>query len=78
MKNNLVTELNHLTHKLYRKSIEIEMIDKVGPSHNPKIKMQISFPWEQIAFVGKGNNKHDAKQKAAKKALKYLKEKGHE
>ncbi|MFA6817115.1 MAG: double-stranded RNA binding motif domain-containing protein [Lentisphaeria bacterium] len=67
---NPIIVLAELVQKKYGKSIETLFIDKVGPDHCPTVSAGLKMPSGDI-FTGEGKNKREAKQDAAKKALKY-------
>lgn len=73
-KNNImnpIIELAELCQKKFRANIETRVINKVGADHCPVISVEIELPNGDI-FTASGNNQKEAKQKAAREALKSL------
>jgi len=68
------TRLQEFLQKEFRKRPEYEVIQISGPSHHPRFKVAVKLE-NKIIATAQGITKKSAENLAAKKALKYLKEK---
>lgn len=68
MNANPIIELAEKIQKKFGKNIQTRVTNKVGPDHSPVISVEIELPNGE-KYTASGNNKKEAKRKAAEKAL---------
>jgi len=66
------TKLQELTLKNFKKLPTYKLISNSGPRHKPLFKVGVKLPNTKY-FIGSGNSKKDAEQKAAIECLKSVK-----
>lgn len=66
---NPIIELAQLTQRQFGDNIQTKVTSVSGSGHSPLVKIEIRLPDGRI-FKAEGANKIEAKQKAAKQALK--------